>query len=152
MKKLFIPFLALVLSSCADIYTPKYGEYYNYVDFKPYLAEDFFLSTFQDVKFEYDVLGPVEVLIESGYRTTKEKRSEAEMKLVGTGGVQPMFGKKEDTSVIEKNTWCSADINQALANMVRISKEKGADGIVGFEVSRYTVKEAWVKGIAIKRK
>lgn len=141
MKKALLLLSTFALSSCI---TPQFSQYVGMVDFRPYMEEGFFVSRSNSVSFDYEPIGYVEALVESG----KDKSIKIENK----------YKKEFEQTYYSNAKWRSATSEDAMKVIVEKSKQVGADALIDIEFKVYTypntgnISKVHASGMAIKRK
>lgn len=146
MKKiLFFTFIVSILSSCATIPDSRnpYSRYHGVVDYSKYTAQGFFITESNSVSFNYQPIGSVTAVVQSGWevleRTTKTSSSNDDV-----------YGSSTKTKV-KYGEFIRAELDDAIEELYFASKDLGADGIINFSISS-SFGEYVVSGMAIKRK
>lgn len=127
MKKfLFITSIVFLLSSCAVKYP--YRQYSAVVDFTEYTNQGFFITESNSVSFDYDPIGSVSSVVKSGYEVLGQEMS-------AKGNMKDDVYYHENTGKLKFGKYISANIEDALSELVNASKELGANGIINLEVN-----------------
>lgn len=140
MKKALLLLSILALSSC----TPKFSQYVGMVDFRPYMEEGFFVTRSNSVSFEYEPIGYVEAIVESG----NDKSIKVENK----------YKKEFEQTYYTSAKWRNATSEDAMKVIVEKSKQVGADALIDIEFKVITnsssgnIERVYASGMAIKRK
>lgn len=140
MKKALLLLSIFVFSSC----TPKFSQYVGMVDFRPYMEEGFFVTRSNSVSFDYEPIGYVETIVESG----NDKSVKIENK----------YKKEFEQTYYSNAKWRSATSEDAMKVIVEKSKQVGADALIDIEFKVYTnsssgnIERVYAGGMAIKRK
>lgn len=141
MKKALLLLSIFVFSSCL---TPKFSQYVGMVDFRPYMEEGFLVTRSNSVSFDYEPIGYVEAIVESG----NDKSVKVENK----------YKKEFEQTYYTNAKWRSATSEDAMKVIVEKSKQAGADALIGIDFKVYAnsstggIDRVYASGMAIKRK
>ena len=126
MKKLFfIGAMALLLSSCVVKYP--YRQYAYSVDFTQFTNQGFFLTESNSVSFDYDPIGSVSAVVESGYEVLNKTSIE---ELNSNDDIYTF----EQLGKMKFGKYIYASPEAAIANLVETSKKLGANGVINLDV------------------
>lgn len=182
MKKLFFCVLAgLALASCGSSkvtkskYTPDPPSYkFSFVSYDPLVSQGFYVSPSVPLSFEYDCLGPFELMCSNGYvkiksnkqkETTQVEKPQV-IKLVSTEDTEGMYftGTKQPAAPQEKTpSWrdeydyYTPTTDDALKELGAFLTNINADGVINISITSrpygpYLESKLVVNGTAIKRK
>lgn len=124
MKKLFLIIsVVAILSSCSSkvLYQSSTG----FVNYSAYARNGFFLTESNSVSFDYTPIGSVTATVLSGYLKTKSVTWDK------GDGIYP------STPSTSKYKWQYASVDDAVAALVNIAIEQGANGIINLKIERY---------------
>lgn len=122
MKKyLVLVLITALLSSCAAKYP--YKRYSTVVDFEKYTSQGFFITESNSVSFDYNPIGSVSAVIESGYEVIGSKVNDQRDDVYSFKSTNVKYGDYIDTN-----------INDVIEEIVIIADEAGADGIINLNI------------------
>lgn len=124
-KILFTVICVFLLTSCAVKYP--YKRYSNAIDFTEVTRSGFFLTESNSVSFQYDPLGSVSAVVESGYEVIGQKKEQSQDDIYSYNELANLkFGKYK-----------FAEPEDAISELITAAKKLGANGIINLNL-RYT--------------
>jgi uncharacterized protein YbjQ (UPF0145 family) len=152
MKKIILLFFAVfLLASCAVKYP--YRNYSSVIDFTEVITDGFFITESNSVSFQYDPLGSVTSVVESGYEVLGSKTHEANDDVYSHTA----------TSNVKFGRYIYARAEDVISELISAAQSLGANGIINLKIT-YTPSvydkygnvispSAYIaSGMAIKRK
>lgn len=122
MKKyLVFILLTALLSSCVLVKHP-YNRYSTVVDFEKYTSQGFFITESNSVSFDYEPLGSLSAIIESGYEVIGTKGDQTDDVYYHTRSSNNKYGD-----------YISATIDDVVEDLVFAAADVGADGLINLK-------------------
>lgn len=149
-KIIFFIIVAAMFASCGVKYP--YRRYSNVIDFTEVTQAGFFITESNSVSFQYDPLGSVTSVVESGYEVLGNKDGQMN---------DDVYSYKSSNTKFGKYTYAQAE--DAISELISSAQKLGANGIINLKIT-YTpsVHDKYgniispssyvVSGMAIKRK
>ncbi len=122
MKKIIIIISVLILTSCSVAKYP-YKRYSSAIDFKEIIGSDFFLTESNSVNFNYDALGSVSAVIESGYEVIDKSNSQTLNDYSSLEEYERRFGK-----------YIQAKPEDAILELILAARKLRANGIINLKI------------------
>ncbi len=150
MKKiLFFTIFVLLVPSCSVKYP--YRKYATVIDFTEITKSGFYITESNSVSFNYIPLGSLTSVVESGYEVLGSNAGDSSDDIY-----------KLNSSKISYGDYIQAEPNEAIDELVSLSKEMGANGIINLKMNYnpaiydkngnvITASSYVVTGMAIKR-
>lgn len=144
MKKVWFAF-AMIIALCTSCQTSPYIQKVNYLDYSFFKERDFFITETNTVSFPYESLGSISVVVRSG-KAVKSDNEERD-------SYKPLYQRK--------GSFKRATLEDAYQLIYDSAKEKGANGLLRFNIEYLTVDGDLIKnkpvigyvitGMAIKK-
>lgn len=144
MKKVLFIF-AVITALCSSCQTSPYIQKVNYLDYSFFKERNFFITETNTVSFPYESLGSISVVVRSG-KAVKSDNEERD-------SYKPLYQRK--------GSFKRATLEDAYQLIYDSAKEKGANGLLRFNIEYLTVDGDLIKnkpvigyiitGMAIKK-